>query len=166
MAFTPITATQIEVGKPVKKELWDATKDSFDNHESRIALTEAAIQKVIVINEMVINAAQYASSTTLEQVAIFRAAFTFDLLSAVLTNIEAGTSGTLEIDILTGPDLTSLTSVFSTKPSILFSAGNYAESTNAVFSSTTVNANDYVQLNITSLQSPQKRFHIFVVGEV
>ena len=93
---------------------------------------------------------------------VFRASSAMTLNTAKVTQTLAGTTGTLEIDIKKGTSLGSMTTVFSTKPSVLYSAGNYTTSSNAVFSTTAVSANDWLVLEIVSLQDTRAEFHIQV----
>lgn len=46
MSYLTIPTEDIEVGKPVKKSLWQKIKDNFDNHESRIAALSAGANKI------------------------------------------------------------------------------------------------------------------------
>lgn len=166
MAYTPINASTYQVGKAVKEELISAIVDNLDDHESRIIAVEGVAKKVVIVDELVINAGQYGGTAQIERVAVWRAPQAFNLVTAQLTVFEAGTAGTLEIDLLKGTSLASMVSVFATKPSVAFGAGNNAVSTNALFSTVAVAANDYLKLNITSLQQPQLGFHIFIWGEI
>lgn len=91
---------------------------------------------------------------------VFRASSAMTLNTAKVTQTIAGQTGTLEIDLLKGSSLGSLTTVFSTKPSVLYSAGNYTTSSNAVFSTTAVSVNDWLVLEIVSLQDTRSEFHL------
>lgn len=166
MAYTVINAASYEVGKAVKEELISAIVGNLDDHETRIVAVEGIAKKVVIVDDIVINAGQYGGTAQIERVAVWRAPQAFNLTNAQLTVFEAGLAGTLEIDLLMGVSLASMVSVFSTKPSIAFGAGNNAVSTNAVFSTVAVPANYYLKLNITSLQQPQLAFHVFIYGEV
>lgn len=97
---------------------------------------------------------------------VFRSPIAMNLVSAVVTNISAGTSGTLQADITKGSNLTSMTTMFSTKPSVTSASGDGASSSNAVFSTQAVAANDFLQLDVDTFQPGQETFHVFIIGEV
>lgn len=167
MAFATIPSGKIDVGDPITKDLWDAVKDNFDDHESRVNALEGGANKIVVFDFLVFNAAQYVSASTLEGIAIWRSPASFTLTAAQISNLTAGTSGTIEYDVKKSTTLGGVfTTVFSTKPSVAFGAGNDATSTNAVFSTTAVAQGDWLQLDISSFQSPQRRFHVLFYGEV
>lgn len=101
-----------------------------------------------------------------EGVDLWRAPAGFQLLSAIVTTLTAGTAGTLEVDVQKGSSLASMSTVFSTLPSVGFASGNYASSSNAAFASTDISTNDWLRLDISSLQTNQTNFHMYLIGEV
>ncbi len=117
--------------------------------------------KCITINAFI----KINESSTLKRL-IFRAPYAFNLLGATINNLIAGTDGDVSIDIKKGNDLNSLASVFTTKPSLNYTAGNYANSNNAVFGTVAIAAGDWLVLDIESFQKYQKELHIYVTGEV
>lgn len=87
----------------------------------------------------------------------------------------AGSTGNLEIDLVRIPTVGVASSIFTTKPVIPFSAGNFARiqetivpaavtnfqsagTTPAVFSSTNLFAGEFIYLNITSKQTGGENF--------
>ena len=102
----------------------------------------------------------------LTRISLFKAPYDFNIISSIVTNIDAGNSGTLEMDVLTGSALSSVTSIFSTKPSVTSGAGNNASSSNAVISNPSVFENNWVRLDVTSLQTRQIRHHFFLLAEL
>jgi len=76
------------------------------------------VAKVIVIDNLVAGLGQYAGGSTLDELFIFRAPNTFTLITAEITQLGAGVSGTLEVDVLKGTSLSAMSTVFSTKPSL------------------------------------------------
>jgi hypothetical protein len=169
--FIPISAADVDVGRPTKKEIFERTRCNFDDHETRIANIESGIAKVVIFDDYVLNGVQYSSSSFIEDVDMVISPVTFTLTTAVLTVLQSGTSGTFEIDILKGPDSdrANATTIFDTRPSVDFSAGDHSKSVNAVFSSpsgTDVTQNDHLFLDITSFQPGGKRFHVLLYGEL
>lgn len=51
MAFTPITDSQIQVGKPIKKSLWQRVKDNFDDINDRIISLDTSSGSISVWEE-------------------------------------------------------------------------------------------------------------------
>ena len=96
---------------------------------------------------------------------IYRASKAITLTTAKVTNLVAGASGTAEIDIKIGSSLSSVSSVFSTKPSVAYTGGDYVTSTNAAFSTTSVSINDFIVLDITNVQDVDPRLFVQLEGE-
>jgi hypothetical protein len=166
--FQSIDPSLIEVGRPLKKEIAQQLICNDDSLNNRLLLVEAGAVKVTVVNQAIGNLQQYSSSNVKEGMFFYVADRNFSLVQAVCSQIEAGTSGVTQFDLLkstTGFGGT-FTSVFATQPSVDFSAGNGASSTNVIFSSTEVNQGDILRLDITSLQLPTKTVHFEVFGEV
>ena len=120
MAYSAITAGQVDVGDPVTKDLMDKIKDNFIDHESRIASVEGSSSGGPIFDSLIVNSQQWGGSSTLTGISYYRAGNSGTLSAAIINQIDASTSGTLEIDVLkstTGIDGT-YTTVFNTKPSI------------------------------------------------
>lgn len=167
MAYVTIPSGDLDVGDPIKKDIMDLIKDNLDDHETRINSIEGGFNKVSVFNGKVANAGLYTSASTLEGLDVYTAPQAFTLTSAIVTVDVAGTSGTLEIDVQKSTDDgASWATVFSTKPSVAFGAGNNSVSTNAVFSVTSVAAGDLLRLDISGFQVPQRAFWVYVIGEL
>jgi len=171
MAYSAITSTEIQVGKPVTENLFTKVKDNFISHEDRLVLLEAANSKIIVFDFPVLNA---ASATTFTGITYYRVPFAFTLTNCKVIIYEKGSlGGTLEIDVKknTSLDDTGMTSVFTTKPKITYaSASDYDESSNAVFDAgeQDVVEGDYLRLDVTSLPTGGVigKFNVYLIGEV
>jgi hypothetical protein len=168
--FNPIPASLIQVGKALKKEIFDLIKGNFDDINSRLSVLEAGGARVIVLNNDVILS---SSATTFTGLAYFKAPQNFSLNNCEIQIFEKGSiaTGTLEIDIKKNstPDNAGMASVFTTQPSINFaSASDYGVSTNQVFDSTIsqVDAGDILRFDITSLPVGLGKFRILLFGEV
>ena len=157
MAFVSITDSEIEVGRPVKKELFQKIKDNLDDHETRIGGVESLTTRIGGIFGQVIKNTVTASS--ISNLAVFDAPGAMQILEAEIAigELNGVSSGILEIDIVKTAnqdlDLTGATSIFTTRPSIDFStASNFEKSTNAVLNSNAnLVVNDVLILSITSL---------------
>lgn len=174
MAFTSIPDSLIQVGKAITRTLWKTyVKDNLDDLNTRAAALEASVNKIIIFDEIVLNAAGLKDGGTITGLDIYRVPNDFSLTDAKLFIFEKGAlTGNLEMDIQksTTPDFTTSISVFTTKPKIDYStASDFDESSNTVFNSTNqqVVEGDYLKFNITELPSsgPIGKFGIFLVGE-
>lgn len=155
MAFDPILEEEIEVGDPLKKELFDKIRANLDDHEDRVNELETSAAKITVFKYLVINA---AGANTMTGMDYFKADENFNLTHATIQIFEKGSlTGALEIDVkksTTDMDSASFSSVFTTKPKItMASASDYDTSTNQVFdnSQIAVAAGDYLRWDVTEL---------------
>jgi len=151
MAFAAITSTEIQVGKPVTTNLFTKIKDNFDDHESRITATEAAVQVFRPITFDFLGQSLVGDNQAVERVN-----FNISLLSARIFLIDNGSSGTLTVDIEKSTNSgASWASIFSTLPSITSASPDYSLSTNQVFSTipTTFNTGDLIRINLDSVIS-------------
>lgn len=171
MAFNTIPSSLIAVGKSITRTLWSTyVKDNLDDLNSRITTVEGSTNKVVLFDEIVINAASADSFTGLDY---YRVQSSFSITDAKVYIFEKGAlTGTLEMDIQksTTSDFTSSVSVFTTKPSIDYStASSYDESGNVVFDGTNkdVVEGDYLRLDISSLPTNGtiSKIGIYVIGE-
>lgn len=165
MAFVAIDPTQIEVGKAVRKELWTKTKDNLDDLDTRLTAQESVGEKIVIINSDIVNLAQYANGSTLNALFVYEAPLDLNLITCELTVSTAGTSGAVEGDIRIGPNRTTLSSVFSTRPSVDFSAGDDATSNNQVFAVTEVDEGELIVFDILTIQQAMGRLHVKILGE-
>lgn len=173
MAFSAISSSLVQAGKAITTTLMGLIRTNFDDHETRIAAIEAGASKIIVFDEIVINAATLSGGGSITGLGYYRVAADFDLTdSKVYIFTKGSLTGNLEIDIqkASSADFTSSVSVFTTKPKIVYStASNYDESSNAVFDGTNkvLSAGDYLRLDISELPSGGTigKFGIYLIGE-
>lgn len=158
MAYVPITTAEITTGEPVANTTQTKIKDNFIAHETRIASLEGGSSSVYPPVIFRVNGV-YADviATGLLKTTIN---FNLTVTGVRLLIDQAGTVGTTTIDIRYKRGAGAYTSVLSTKPSVLFSAGSDSISTNAVLDPTQVNllAGDIIALDITSAQTAAKNF--------
>lgn len=162
MAFTAITSVQIAAGEPTAQELFTKTKDNFDDHESRITVLESAILSAAPIRFGVTNYNDFLPAT---QVDVERIPYNLQILSARILVIDAGTSGTLQVDLEYKRGANPWTSIFSSLPSVPFSDGDYALSSNGIVSVTDLLLGDLLRLNINSGQAGNVQFLVLVEYE-
>ena len=148
MAYNPLLNAEIEAGDPVTQDLWDKAQDNFDDHESRIVSLEGG--SAVAYLPLVWGARSLY--WVRDDIGIYRLPFGVNLLACRLLVVTAGSSGSTQIDIKKKTSAGAWTSVFSTLPSVPHTDGNFAISTNAVFSITTLAAADLVRCDITTVQ--------------
>lgn len=174
MAFTPIDQAQIEVGKPVKKELWQKTKDNLDDHEARITSLAQSAAKIDVFVCEISNLLQYSpNNSDLNRILLFKASRNFRIINAQIYVLFGGanqdvapTAGTLEVDVKKGTDLQVMNTIFSIRPSVsTFAEGDTNASVGFVPNGEIIDQGDWVQLDITSLQTSQSRIFVDIFGE-
>lgn len=152
MAYSTLNTTEIAAGQPTKQELFSKVKGNEDDHETRITALEAvAFGSLLPIHwEVTGDYSEYGARTGL---AHFRVSSNITLNGARLLVHTVGTSGTTEIDVMYKRGVSAFATIFSTKPSVVYTAGDYTASTNAVFSVTSLQAGDILRLDITGVQS-------------
>lgn len=154
MAFITIPTASISAGKPTKQELFTTIKDNFDDHESRITTVENTVSNTLPI-EFNLNGLYWRYATPQTGVAKIRITVAINILAARLFIYQAGTIGTTEIDILTKVGAGAFTTIFTTRPSVAFGAGDHAVSTNGILTSSplAIAANTILRLDVTSAQT-------------
>ena len=96
---------------------------------------------------------------------IFRAPAGMNVISATISSLIAGSSGNLEVDILKGSSLGSMSTMLNSNISLAFGSGNYATSSEGDFSSTALAQNDFLRVDIKSMQVGQNEFYLNLYGE-
>lgn len=153
MAFLAIDPALVEPGDPVTAELMDLVRTNFDDHESRITATEAAFANTIPLTFEVWGKYSAVAAPNLD-VASLVIPFDLTIVGCLIYNRQAGTSGTLEIDLRSGTAGGAFTTVFTTRPSLAFGTGDEAISSNAIIDATNADAlaGQILKLDITSVQ--------------
>lgn len=153
MSFTTMPTSIIESGDPVIQELWDTyVKDNLDDHETRIVGLEGGSNVVYPPHFWNVTG-PYEQAVPLLNCGIIRLNFALTVLAGRLIIGYAGTSGSTEIDILYKRGANPFVSIFSTKPSVAFGAGDYAISTNGIVTDPNLVAGDILRMDITTTQA-------------
>jgi hypothetical protein len=160
MAFEELDSATLTTGKPVKQELWTKVKNSLDDHEERISDLEAATASTEPLVFYV--KGNYVSFGTYTGAAHRRLSNNITITAVRILIIDGGTAGTTEIDLLYKRGVGAFTSIFTTKPSVAYTAGDYTLSSNAVILTTDLLASDILRLDITSSQTGNEEFHVYV----
>lgn len=152
MAFEVIPSTDIETGDPVTQELFSKIKNSFDDHEDRVAALEASIQTLAPMNFIARGAFSLASLPLTGQ--DYRRIYSNITLTAARLLVPiAGTAGTWDFDIQLKRGGGAFASIFSTRPSVAFGAGDYAVSSNAVLSTVDLLVGDILRFDVQGAQT-------------
>lgn len=152
MAFTAIVNTEIESGDPTTQDLWTKVKTDFDDHETRIVSLEGGSAVVYRPLEFIVSG-PYGQYVPFNNTGVIRLNFNINILAGRLLIHTAGSSGTTEIDFKYKSGAGAWTTIFSTKPSVAQSSGDYAVSTNGVLSVTALSAGDLLRMDITTTQA-------------
>lgn len=159
MPVTPTIPVRTN-GQTIDQTWYNVLKTAADNHEDRIAALEGETLK---IRCPVVGLLDHL---TLPYLGLVSGIITQDvrITGGGVFVVEAGSASTLAIDFQYKRGSGAWTSVFSTAPSLIYSAGNYASSSNAVVD--TLNRDllvgDFWRLNITTIQTDIRMFHAFL----
>lgn len=177
MAFTVIPTSWIEVGKSLKKELFDAIKNSLDDHETRIDNVEQGLSKIELFNFEVIGYISHYSNLELIGIGTYRAVNNISITDAKITILNSGSSplttsssGVLSIDLeKSSNNGLTWTSILETYPNI--PDGTYVTgSTSGAFSFITngelISADELVRVSIKTRKDSQGSFLISVYSEL
>jgi hypothetical protein len=153
MSFTTITSGEIASGEPVTSTLQTKIKDNFDDHESRIQDLEGGSATVYPPLIMRVNG-PYGYYSAADGILKTTLNFPITVTGVRILVDVAGTSGTLEVDVEYKRGGGSWTTIMTTKPSVAYTAGNDALSSNGVVnaSQADLQAGDILRLNIDSIQ--------------
>lgn len=163
MAYIEISSAEIVTGKPVSNNTQTKIKDNFIAHETRITSLEGG--SAVVYPPIIMRVGGIVSDLSVsDRTGILKTTMNFNLsLTGVRLLVDrAGVSGTMEIDLLYSRAGGAYTSVLSTKPTVVYSAGNDAISSDAVLNPSQVDlqAGDILRLDITSVQSMNKNIMV------
>jgi hypothetical protein len=160
MSYSALTTTEVTTGQPASSSTFSKIKDNFSDHESRIETLEAGSSVDYPPIILTVNG-YFGQSITLPGTIYTVTNFNLRITGAYVYIINCGGSGTTEIDIQKGSGGV-YASIFNTRPSVDFSAGNLAISTNSVIDGTagTFSASDVIRLDIISAQSLSENFFV------
>lgn len=169
MSYTAITNAEIEVGQPVKKELFQKIKDNMDSFNTDIEnLKQTGIIDIMNVRFSG-SIEQYSSSEVANRIPIFKAPVSASIVSVVATLITASSSGTLSFALDKSTDNgVNWTPLLSSDVQLTgTSVGSLSGSVNWVdVPSQSFDQGDLIKLRITGVQSSQGNFHIHIYGEV
>lgn len=150
MAFLTIPSSIIVSGSPVTQDLFGTVKDNFDDHETRILSLEGGGNVSYVPGHWNVQG-EYGQIDTLTGVGLIRIPFNITVLGGRVLVHTAGSSGDTEIDFLYKRGAGAWTSIFSTLPTVNFSAGDYSIGS-GVLDETDLQIGDLLRMDITATQ--------------
>lgn len=159
MAYNAISSLLIQAGKALKQELMSLVKDNFDDHESRLTTVEGVVNVYRPIRFRVTNYEEFVPAT---EVDVERIPFAMTLQGVRLLVLDAGSAGTVEVNLEYKRGGGAWTNILTTNPSVAFGAGDYALSSNGVLSVTSLQAGDLLRLNIVTAQTGNEEIIVYV----
>lgn len=163
MAFTAITDAEIEVGEPTTKPLFEKIQDNFDDHETRIGATETGLTARPPIEFGVFGILQ--TSFAKDGILYYRVPIALTITGVRLFVVNAGTSGTVTVDVEYKRGAGAWSSILTTEISSDFTDGDlHVEA--GTLSFTSLQAGDFLRLNVDSVQVNMEDFSVYVENEV
>ena len=169
MAYVAIDSASIEVGKPVKKEIFDTIRSNQEGFNTDIeALKQTSTIDVFdvkfggEINE-------YSAAEIATFIPVFRAPVSATMVAFKVVLLEASTSGNLEVEIEKSTDegvnwtplLSSPVTVTGTTVGSVSGTVSWVDVPSQSFAQ-----NDLLRLSITGTQVDQGEFHVSIYAEV
>lgn len=169
MAFVEVLTGWIQVGKALKKEIFDAIKSSLDDHETRLSAVEISSGTLEIFDETVFNGSRAGGLTGL---LYYKAPFDLRITRVEIEIFEKGpiTTGILSLDAKKSVDLddANFATILTGAASINFATASDYDSDIASINTglATINTGEYLKLDVTSLPAtPLGKFRIKVLAE-
>ena len=153
MSYNPITGVEISTGKPVSNTTLNKVKENIDNLQSRVVSLEGGGESVFPPINLSLGG-DYSSMVGSKGVLLSTMNFGITITGVRLIISKAGSSGSTEVDVEFKRGSGNWTSILTTKPSVAYSEGDYAISSNTVLDLSKVNleAGDLIRVNLTAAQ--------------
>jgi len=169
MAYDPVPVADIEVGDPVKKELFDKLRANQESFNTDIEALKQTSRVDIFDVKYSGSVDQYLQAELDSLAPTFKAPVGASMVSFIVTLLEASTSGNLEVDleksidngINWSPLLNNPVTVTGTTVGSISGTVDWVDVPSQSFSE-----NDLLRIVITGIQVDQGAFHISVYGEV
>jgi hypothetical protein len=163
MSYTTITTTEIASGKPVSTSTLTKVKDNLDDHETRILGLEAGTSVPYPPIIFRVNGT-FAQSRAIDGLLETTNNFSIQITGVRIWAQKAGSSGTYDIDIVHQFNGSGFVSCLSTRPTLAYTTGDEAASTNAVINSgnATIVAGSNIRLVVYGLQVGGNNFYVRV----
>jgi hypothetical protein len=169
MAYVVIPAASIEVGKPVKKEIFDQIRSNQEGFNTDIeALKQTSTIDVFDV-KFGGDISNYSAEDIAARIPVFRAPVSAQMVAFKAVLLTASTSGSLELDLEISTDegiswtplLTSPVTVTGTTVGSVSGAVSWVDVPSQSFLQ-----NDLLRLVISGVQVDQGEFHVSIYAEV
>lgn len=159
MAFTPLSSSMISAGKPTRQELFSLTKSNFDDHETRITSLEGSIGQAQPIDFAITGEVSqgYVQNGLLHH----RVHQNITLLGVRLLTIDAGSAGTIEVDVKYKRGANPFATILTANITQAFGAGDYAV-TSGTLGVTDLLLGDILRLDVVSVQTGAREVHVYL----
>jgi hypothetical protein len=157
--MSSIASAIIAAGQAVKQELFTQIKDSLDDHDARITVTEGAIGRLPPISFDVVGTLNAPIAIT--EAMIYRVESDLKVTAARLLVKKAGTSGSCQVGVEYKRGSGAWTSILSTSISAAYTLGNYAV-VNGTLTFQDFQAGDLIRLNIVAVQNAMQDFAVYL----
>ena len=162
MSFNPLDSATIAAGQPVKQEILTTTKDDLDDHEARLIVVEGSLGSLPPICFDVVGTLN--SPLAMDEALIYRVPDNIHVTAARIFVKQAGTSGSVTVDIEYKRGAGAWTSILVTPISASYTLGDYAV-VNGSLSFQDFQAGDLIRLNIDAVQSSMEDFSVYLENE-
>lgn len=159
MAFTPLDSNMIAAGKPTRQELFQATKDNFDDHETRITSLQGSIGQSIPIDFAITG--EVSQGYVMNGLLHHRIHQNLTVLGVRLMTMSAGSAGTIEVDVKYKRGASPFTTLLTANITQGFAAGNYAV-TSGVIGFPNLLLGDILRLDVVSVQTGAREVHVYI----
>lgn len=169
MPFIPISNTDIEIGKPTKKEIFQTLKDDLDYFDTELEALQQTAKFDIFDIRFSGNMNQYTLAEASTRVPVYKAPVSGTIISFVATLLSTSTSGTLELNIERSSDngvnwdalLSAPVQLTGITVGSLSGSVNWIDVTSQAFAQ-----NDLLRVTIDGVQVDQGNFHLSIYGEL
>lgn len=169
MAYNELDETAIEVGKPVKKELWQTVHDNQESFNTDIENLKQTATIDVFDLKFGGDISDYSAEEIAERIPVFRAPVSATMVAFKIALLQASTSGNLEIEIDKSTDdglnwtplLNNPVTLSGTTVGSISGAVDWVDIPSQSFSQ-----NDLLRLRITGVQVDQGEFHVSIYAEV
>lgn len=154
MSYDPITEAEIEVGEPIKNSTLDKMRLDLDDHEDRLATVEASS---VVFPPIIMRVSGGYGQLSPPCLNLLKTTINFAInITGVRILIdEAGSAGSTEIDLKVSRSGGAFTTIFTSKPTIAYTAGSNALSSAGTQNGTDgeLASGDIIRLDLTAVQT-------------
>ena len=169
MAYTALNLADIQAGKPVKEELWEAIRDNQESFNTDIeALKQTSTIDIFDI-KFGGDISNYTEAQITERIPVFRAPVGATIVAFKAVLLEASTSGTLEIELdKSTNEGVSWTALLDNPVTITgTTVGSVSGTVDWVdVPSQSFAQGDLLRVRLTGVQTDQGEFHLSIYGEV